>query len=296
MRELAEFEKKKEFLICVDSDGCAMDTMELKHRKCFGPCLIREWNLEPWAGLLLQRWNSINLYTSTRGINRFKALALLLQEVNSRYTPVEGLSELVRWTSDTAELSNRALETAVRTAAGPCLARALAWSRAVNTAIQALPPESSQPFDGVKAALAAAYAAADVAVVSSANREAVESEWARCGLADTVSTVCCQELGSKTRCISALLEKGYRPDNVLMVGDAPGDLEAARQNGVFFYPILTRREAESWKFFCREGLPALLSGRYARLEKDMEHRFADNLSAGCRTGGQCSAPGAPRVP
>ena len=40
------FKKKKDFLVCVDSDGCAMDTMDVKHKECFGPCLVREWKLE----------------------------------------------------------------------------------------------------------------------------------------------------------------------------------------------------------------------------------------------------------
>ena len=31
------FEKKRDYLICVDSDGCAMDTMNCKHIHCFGP-------------------------------------------------------------------------------------------------------------------------------------------------------------------------------------------------------------------------------------------------------------------
>lgn len=34
---ITEYVKKKDFLICVDSDGCAMDTMDIKHIKCFGP-------------------------------------------------------------------------------------------------------------------------------------------------------------------------------------------------------------------------------------------------------------------
>lgn len=33
------FTKKKDFLVCVDSDGCAMD---IKHFNCFGPCIISE--------------------------------------------------------------------------------------------------------------------------------------------------------------------------------------------------------------------------------------------------------------
>lgn len=45
---LQEFEKKHDYLICVDSDGCAMDTMDIKHFRCFGPCMVEEWGLEQW--------------------------------------------------------------------------------------------------------------------------------------------------------------------------------------------------------------------------------------------------------
>ena len=39
MVDLKAFNKSKDFLICVDSDGCIMDTMDIKHFKCFGPWL-----------------------------------------------------------------------------------------------------------------------------------------------------------------------------------------------------------------------------------------------------------------
>lgn len=45
----------KSYLICVDSDGCAMDTMTVKHVKCFGPCMVEEWNLQKWAEPILNR-------------------------------------------------------------------------------------------------------------------------------------------------------------------------------------------------------------------------------------------------
>ena len=32
---LEGYRKQKEYLICVDSDGCAMDTMDSKHITCF---------------------------------------------------------------------------------------------------------------------------------------------------------------------------------------------------------------------------------------------------------------------
>ena len=73
------FVKKKEFLVCVDSDGCAMNTMDVKHIRCFGPCMVEEWGLEKWQSELLESWNQVNLYTLTRGINRFKGLATALK-------------------------------------------------------------------------------------------------------------------------------------------------------------------------------------------------------------------------
>ena len=60
--ELENFEKKRDFLICVDSDGCAMDTMDIKHIRCFGPCMVKEWGLGTWQEAILARWNDINLY------------------------------------------------------------------------------------------------------------------------------------------------------------------------------------------------------------------------------------------
>ena len=38
-------EKRKEFLVCIDSDGCVMDTMDLKHDKCLAPCMLMVWDL-----------------------------------------------------------------------------------------------------------------------------------------------------------------------------------------------------------------------------------------------------------
>ena len=80
--DLDIFVPKHDFLICVDSDGCAMDTMDVKHYRCFGPCMVDEWGLEEWREPILRRWNDVNLYTMTRGVNRFKALAICLDEIS----------------------------------------------------------------------------------------------------------------------------------------------------------------------------------------------------------------------
>lgn len=278
MTTLQEFTKRKDYLICVDSDGCAMDTMDVKHKRCFGPCMVEEWGLQPWAEPILARWDAVNLYTMTRGINRFKGLAIVLREVDARYTRIDGLDEFTDWAEHAAELSNSVLAEAVKTARGPALAKALAWSKAVNAAIDALPESEKKPFAGVAEGLAAAHAVADVAVVSNTNREAVEEEWARCGLLDSVDVLCCQDSGSKAACIAQLKAKGYAPGHILMIGDAPGDRDAARKNGVLFYPILVRREADSWGEFVKAALPSFLNGSYAAAgEVAVERRFEENL-------------------
>lgn len=279
MKSLSDFVPRTSYLICVDSDGCAMDTMDIKHKRCFGPCMVEEWGLQPWAEPILARWDAVNLYTMTRGINRFKGLAIVLREVDARYTRIDGLDEFTAWAEHAAELSNSALAEAVKTARGPALAKALAWSKAVNAAIDALPEDEKKPFPGVAEGLAAAHAAADVAVVSSANREAVEEEWVRCNLLGSVDVLCCQDSGSKAACIAQLKVKGYAADHILMVGDAPGDRDAARKNGVLFYPILVRREADSWGEFVKDALPSFLNGSYAAAgEAAAERRFEENLS------------------
>ena len=49
------FVRKHDYLVCVDSDGCAMDTMNCKHFHCFGPCMVDEWGLEAWGQEILHR-------------------------------------------------------------------------------------------------------------------------------------------------------------------------------------------------------------------------------------------------
>lgn len=273
--------KKKDFLICVDSDGCAMDTMDMKHFQCFGPCMIEEWNLQQWRDPLLERWNQINLYSSSRGINRFKALLMILQEVHLQYRPVDGLEILKDWVENAASLSNDALEQAVGKTGGcfaPILEQALRWSKNVNSSIAALPEELKRAFPGAKEALEAAHPMANIAVVSSANRQAVEEEWKRCGLLSIVDEVCAQDSGSKSHCIQMLLQKGFDAGRTLMIGDAPGDLAAAKSAGVWFFPILVKKERESWEKFRREGLERLLSGTFGgEYQEALLREFTENL-------------------
>ena len=260
------FTKKHDYLVCVDSDGCAMDTMDCKHFHCFGPCLVAEWGLEEWREPVLFRWNEINLYQMTRGINRFKALAIALQEINQEYTVIEGIDAFVHWAETAQALSNdgvsKAAGEATDAASKKIFEKALSWSKAVNASIVTLPEDLKVAYDNVKEGLAAAHSFADVAVVSSANRDAVEEEWSTHGLLEHVDIVLSQDCGSKAHCIAEMLKFGYAPDKVLMVGDAPGDSDAADANGVLYYPILVNKEPESWQELIETGLANLKGSTY----------------------------------
>lgn len=277
---LEKFNKQKDFLICIDSDGCAIDTMDIKHIKCFGPCMVEEWKLEDWRKPILDSWNQVNLYTLTRGINRFKGLAVALTEINDKYIKIEGLDEFLNWTEETLELSNESLEKEIeKTTNNICIRKALEWSIAVNKSIDLLSEEEKCPFEGVKEAIMEAKKIADIAIVSSANEKAVLDEWSHNGLLENVDIVLTQNIGSKAYCISKLIEKGYNRRNVLMVGDALGDLKAAESNEVLYYPIMVKKEKESWNRFTREALKKFVDNSYiGEYQEKIINEFKSNLS------------------
>ena len=273
----SEFVRKHDYLVCVDSDGCAMDTMDIKHIKCFGPCMVTEWGLEQWQDEILARWNEINLYTLTRGINRFKGLAKALGEINEKYTPIEDVKVLQDWVVSGAAPSNDACQKAYEETGSIIMKKALEWSKAVNENIKALPEEVKKPFEGAAEGIKAAHEVADVAIVSSANRDAVMEEWVKYGLIDSVDIVLAQDCGSKAECIAAMLEHGYDPKKVLMVGDALGDLESAKSNSVYYYPIQVRHEKESWAELENTALDKLVSGAFDEYELEKIEEFKANL-------------------
>ena len=275
------FERKHDYLVCVDSDGCVMDTMNCKHFLCFGPCMVTEWGLEQWKDEILERWNVINLFSMTRGINRFKGLAMALKEIDGKYTRIAGVDALVHWADTAPALSNDGAAKAAAEAADEdaklVLTKALSWSKAVNAAIVELPEELKVPYAGAREGLAAAHAFADVAMVSSANRDAVEEEWGKFGLLEHTDIVLAQDVGSKAACIREMLKFGYDVNKVVMVGDAPGDCDAAEKNGVHYYPILVNHEKESWDEAVAVAFGKLQSGDYAAYGAEMKQKFLQNL-------------------
>ncbi len=276
---IQQFQKKKDWLFCIDSDGCVMDTMDIKHIRIFGPCLVEQWELAEWKNEILQRWNEMNLYSMTRGINRFQGLAKMLNEINEMYCKIEGIHAFDAWVRESPQLSEKALREAATQTESVCMKKALGWSEQVNRQIDAMPDDEKRAFDGVKEALAYANHYGDVVIVSSANRQAVLDEWEKQGLLEHVDLILTQEAGTKAFCVGELLKKGYEKDMVLMIGDAPGDLEAAQKNGVFFYPVLVRHEKTSWDEFKTAAVGKLVSGTYGgEYAEKLKKRFINNLT------------------
>ena len=275
------FVRKHDYLVCVDSDGCVMDTMNCKHFHCFGPCMVDEWELGEWKEEILDRWNVINLFSMTRGINRFKGLAMALGEINEKYKPIVGIAALQHWADTAPALSNDAVAKAAADSADSdaklVFQKALSWSKAVNASIVKLPEELKVPYLGAKEGLAAAHEFADVAMVSSANRDAVEEEWGKFGLLEHTDIVLAQDVGSKAACIAEMMKFGYDPNKVVMVGDAPGDCDAAEKNGVHYYPILVNHEKESWDEAIAVAFGKLQSGEYAEYGDQKKQDFLHNL-------------------
>lgn len=255
------FIRNHDILICIDSDGCVMDTMNIKHQQCFGPCLTEIWDFGSNKADVLTYWNQVNLYSMSRGVNRFQALLIVLKMVDETYRRVDGLKDLADWIETSPELSEPALRKRLAQQENEMLRQVLLWSEAVNQQISKLPSDQLLPFPGVREAIASIGSHADIVVVSSANYEAVCEEWERYGILPFMNLVMAQNSGSKAACIRKMLGFGYRPEQVLMIGDAPGDLAAAKKNGVLFYPIITSREQESWAGIT-EAVERMIAGTY----------------------------------
>lgn len=278
---LQDFRPAKKFFIGIDSDGCAFDTMEIKHKECFIPQTIRHFGLQPVSRFAREAAEFVNLYSKWRGINRFPAVIRTLDllrergEVGERGTPIPELPALREWIAREKNLANPALEAAVQQATGPAaeeLRRVLAWSKAVNAAVSEM-VYGVPPFPHVRESLSRAAERADLMVVSATPGEALEREWAEHDLARLVRLIAGQELGTKRAHLRVAAQGKYPSGAVLMIGDAPGDLEAARDNGALFYPIVPGREAESWWRFAEQDLQRFLDGQYPAVEAERIAEF-----------------------
>jgi phosphoglycolate phosphatase-like HAD superfamily hydrolase len=260
------FEPQHDYLVGIDSDGCAFDTMELKHKECFIPNTINYYELQGVSKYAREAAEFVNLYSKSRGINRFPALVETLQwlqkrpEVKARGIPIRIPPGLVSWIGRETKLGNPALKKAVDAGGDGDLKQALEWSVAVNKAIEGM-VRGVPPFPCVRESIERLSPRADILVVSATPQEALVREWEEHKLDGYVRAICGQESGTKKQFMG--MASKYGQDRSLMIGDAPGDYAAATANGALFFPVNPGAEEVSWRRFYDEGIERFLGGTFA---------------------------------
>ena len=280
--QLKALPKQHDFFIGFDSDGCVFDTMELKHKECFCPAVIKHMECQPVSKAAREVWDFVNLYSKTRGCNRFFAiqhfrdLLRARKDVQARNFQVLELRELDAWIKRETKLGNPALKIEVEQSGNEELKRMLAWSMEVNARVADM-VSGVAPFPGVMDVLGQGHAKADMIVVSQTPLEALEREWEENGMTPYVNLIAGQEHGTKSEHIHYAIEgKGYDADKILKVGDAPGDYKAAMDNNAFFYPIVPGNEEASWKRLAEESLIKFFEGSFGG---DYQQRLIDEFDA-----------------
>lgn len=268
-RPLVEMKPNYDFFIGIDSDGCAFDTMEIKQKECFCPNTIKYWDLQPVSKYAREAVEFVNLYSKWRGINRWPALVKVFdllrerKEVLARQATIPTVPHLREFIdADDYPNSNDGLKVYMPKHPDPELETALAWSQAVNTTITDI-VYNIPPFPYLRESLDYLFAKADMMVISQTPNEALEREWAEHSIDRYVRLIAGQERGTKTQHITYAAAGKYKSDHILMIGDAPGDMKAARGNNALFYPINPGHEEESWQRFYEEGLHKFLALEFA---------------------------------
>src|SRR5438874_2880840 len=267
-QELAALAPKSEFFVGIDSDGCAFDSMEIKHKECFCPQIIKYWELQPVSKYAREAVEFVNLYSRWRGVNRWPALISTLDllrersEVIKRASKIPQANKVRDFIASGNPLSNDGLKAYVADHPDVELEHALRWSKAVNDAVADI-VHNLPPFPYVRESLELVQKKADAVVVSATPTEALLKEWDENKINKYVRAIAGQELGTKKQHLKLAAGGKYAPNRVLMIGDALGDLEAARANHALFFPINPGHEEESWERFYKEGFQKFLGGEFA---------------------------------
>jgi phosphoglycolate phosphatase-like HAD superfamily hydrolase len=267
-KPLADLQPQHAVFVGIDSDGCAFDSMEIKHKECFIPTTIKLWDLQPVSKYAREAAEFVNLYSKWRGINRWPALLMVFDllrerpEVLARGARIPEAKRLREFMASGQPLSDAGLKAFLAQHPDPELDRALQWSQAVNAAIADL-VHGVPPFPFMRESLQALQDQADIVVVSATPTEALVREWEEHDIARYARVIAGQEMGTKKQHLALAARGKYAPDQILMIGDAPGDREAARANGALFFPINPGREEASWERLFREGIRRLTGRSFA---------------------------------
>ena len=194
---------KHKFLVGIDSDGCAFDTMELKHKECFIPNIIqqlraaRRQQVRPRGGRVRQPVFQEPRHQSLSGPDRDARVAAKRPEVQARGIDDPHSRRAGRLDEGETKLANPALAAAVEEDGRSRSEAGLAWSKAVNETIDRM-VRGVPPFP-VRARVAWKSCEARPTCWSSRPRPTKRShrEWEEHDLDKYVAAICGQEIGTK---------------------------------------------------------------------------------------------------
>ena len=266
--KLRSLEPSHEFFIGIDSDGCVFDSMEVKQKEFFIPNAIKYFNLYAISGVLRETWEFVNLYSIFRGGNRFISIIKVFEllgerkEIKDSGYELPDMTSLKKWVKIETKLGNASLRKYFELNYDPDLDKIVRWTEAINEDISNL-LRNIQPFPQAIEAIEQMASIADLIIVSQTPLEALDREWGEHDLKKYVKAMAGQEHGTKTEHIALAAKNKYPCDKILMIGDAKGDLDAAKNNGILFYPVIPGKEDKSWERFINEGLKIFMKGLFA---------------------------------
>lgn len=266
----------KDFFIGIDSDGTAFDSMTIKHQNAFIPVFIEVWGYEEYSAKIFEICEHINLYSDTRGTDRFSGLLLEFETMKKcgirtpNYADLKGFLENGR-------LSNEGLSKYISENDSAFLKDVLEWSSKADDLFKR-EVKALQPFKGVKTVLEKAYDKADIAVISSATEESLKIDWQKQNLIDNVSKLFGQEFGGKREQLETAAKGKYEDGKVMMIGDAIGDFKAAHSVNAWFYPIIPAEEEKSWELLLKTYLDKFFAGSFNKdTQKILIEKFYKSL-------------------
>ena len=249
--------------------------MEIKHKECFIPNFINHYGLQGVSKYAREAAEFVNLYSKSRGINRFPALVEQLdwlrrrsgsEIARRRRAAAQGLVDWIERESKLgnptlekaiAETGRRRFEKSVGVVAWPSTNRSPKWSAACRrsrTCVSAWNAQGPGRHDRL------------LANALRRTRGGMERARPRPIRCRDLRSGGCQQKGSvgHSQAISA--------EPTLMIGDAPGDYKAAVANKCLFFPInpgprkqvggdcTTKESPDSSK----AALPEPISSNYSR--------------------------------
>ncbi|MFT0762661.1 hypothetical protein [Scrofimicrobium sp. R131] len=268
-----DFQPSADFFVGIDSDGCAMDAMDIKHQECFTPAYIKYFDLQAASTLVRETALFVNLHSTTRGQNRWVALARLFEllkqrpEVLERGVTLPEGTELQKFLDSDFPRSDAGIAAFAAENPSAEIEQCIEWGHGVNRLIEWM-VHGCAPFPGAREAIQAMQGKVDCMTVSATPIAALEREWAEHDLARYMRVIAGQEMGSKAQHVQQAAKGRYPDDHIMLIGDAPGDRDSAFSEGVLFYPINPGGEAESWRRFREEALDRFLDGTYRGAYQD----------------------------